>query len=238
MKTLRTHRHTLGFTLIELLIVISIAVLLMLLTVPAFLDIGRGSKIQASVSQLNTTLNLARQWSITRRERVNVVFPDDFSNLYSGSDEVHKKKALRAYAVYVEGKGYVTEWRFLPAGVYFVDTYNTANLNNKNIYKTEISGANNVYRSVTFTNIPFPTATSSRKPINAIVFEPNGQTKVVDIAPYEIYISEAVPLDASGSKVIDLVWKENPVLRGISINKWTGSTRILDYAMRDELVNP
>lgn len=226
--------HKSGFTLIELLIVISIAVILMLLTVPAFLDIGRGSKMQAAVSQLNTTLNLARQWAITHRERVHVLFPDDYANLYTSADATDKRKALRSYVVFVEGKGYVTEWRYLPAGLYFVDSYNTLNINDKNIYKTDISAANNVFRQATFTNCPFPKVTSPRKPINSIIFEPDGQTKTFDIAPYEFYISEAVALDSAGSQVIKLTWKANPVLRGISVNKWTGSTRLIDFALREQ----
>lgn len=222
--------HKTGFTLIELLIVISLAALLMMFTVPAFLDIGRGSKMEAAVNQLNTTLNLARQWAITKRERVYILFPDDHSNLYSGLGTNHNSKALRSYVAYVPNKGYITEWRFLPGGIYFVDSYNTPNLNNKNIYKNKIDEDNNLFRANTLEGMPFPTAQSGNKQINVLVFEPDGRTKAHDLAPTEVYLSEAIALEGSGGKVINLVWKENSVLRGLAINKWTGSTRILDFA--------
>ena len=211
----RTRRA--GFTLVELLIVIAIVAVMMLLTVPAFLDIGRGSRMQAAVNQLNTTISLARQWAITKRENVYLVFPDDFSALYNGSTN-HIHKALRAYAAYVPGKGYITEWRFLPNGIYFVDSYNTPNINNK--HGTNIQPNNNLFRQQTLQQLPFPTASSGNEAINAIQFKPDGTVSASGIAPIEIYLAEGAALDGLAGKVVNLVWKENPALRGLVVNRW------------------
>lgn len=225
---MRSRRYSSAFTFVELIVVLAIAVVLILVTMPALLDIGRGSKMKASVSQLDSTLAMARQWAITHRERVHVLFPDDHAGLYAGADPAEKEKALRSYVLFVEGKGYVSEWRYLHAGIYFVDSYDTNNENAKNVFAAQISPANNIFRAATLTNCPFPAATSSRMPINAVVFEPDGKPATVDIAPYEIYLAEAIAKDTpDAGEIITLIWKSNPVLRCIAVNKWTGSTHLV-----------
>jgi prepilin-type N-terminal cleavage/methylation domain-containing protein len=232
MHTLKRHLQR-GFTLIELLIVVAVMAVLLLLTLPAFLDIGRGSKMESAVSQLHATINLARQWAITHRETVHIIFPDDWSQVYSGLSTNDYKKALRSYAVYTPSKGYITEWRYLPSGVFFVDTYNSLNLgirgNNSGI-NTNISATVNVFSSNNLTNLPFPTATSSRPPINALTIGPDGKLRRAGILTREIYLSEAVSLDGTGGRVVNLIWKDNPSVRGIAVNPYTGMARAIDFA--------
>lgn len=107
-----------GFTLIELIVVVALIALIMGLALPAFMGIGRGGKLKTSAVDLRSTLALARQWAVTHREPAYVVFPDNDASLYAGFEE-HKSKALRAYAVYTESKGYVSQWKYLQDGVIF-----------------------------------------------------------------------------------------------------------------------
>jgi prepilin-type N-terminal cleavage/methylation domain-containing protein len=218
-----------GFTLIELLIVIAIAAVLMVLTLPSFLEIGRGSKMEAAVSQLNSTINLARQWAITHRETVHIIFPDDWNVIYSSSGTNHYQKALRSYVVYAPSKGYVSEWRYLPGGIYFVDTYNSPIVAEKAGIPNIIDPGKNIFKQSNLTNLPFPTAASSTPQINALTIKPDGQILRFGATPAEIYLCEGIPFDGSGGKVVNLTWKKNPVTRGIQINPFTGLTRLIDF---------
>jgi len=224
---MKTNKHR-GFTLIELLIVIAVMAVLLLLTLPSFIDIGRGSKMEAAVSQLYSTINLARQWAITHRETVHVVFPDDWSVVYNGLSTNEYKKALRSYAVYSPSKGYVSEWRYLPAGIYFVDTYNSPIIGIRS-GNTNININQNLFNSGNLTNLPFPTATSSRPVINALTISPDGRLRRFNTVNAEIYLSEGIPLDGSAGRVVNLVWKDNPVLRGIAVNPFTSLSRQIDF---------
>jgi prepilin-type N-terminal cleavage/methylation domain-containing protein len=236
MKPLRKN----GFTLIELLLVIAVMGLLMAVTVPAFVDIGRGSRVQTAVNQLTGTINLARQMAITKRERVSIVFPDDFSQLYSGLNTNHHKKALRSYAVLSESQGYVTDWKYLPAGVYFVDTFNPANpfANNENL--DDVDTRTSIFNQGFMIRTNFPTMNDSARIIPVLTFFPNGNFQRPDIdgwAPSdspEIYIAEGIGLDSSGGRVIQVVWKANPILKGIKIRPYTGSIQLVDYTQLDE----
>jgi len=219
-----------GFTLIELLIVVAVMAVLLLLTLPAFLDIGRGSKMESAVSQLNTTINLARQWAITKRQPVYLVLPDDHIPMYSGINTNHFNKALRSYAVYVRGIGYVTEWKYLPQGIYFLDQQQSNNDDFKSVFKDKVKSNNNALRMNTIEQLPFPESNSATKNINAIVFYPDGRVKSQDVSPFELYLGEATKLDSRGADPVKFVWRENPVLRAIEINKWTGLTRVIDFS--------
>ena len=100
-----------GFTLIELLVVIAIMGILIAVTLPSFTGMGRGSKMNAALLQVRTTLSLARQWAITHREETCVVFPEWANDT---------NKAYRAFAVYGSGTaGYLSPWNYLPDGVVF-----------------------------------------------------------------------------------------------------------------------
>lgn len=232
-----TVRNKCGFTLIELLMVVAVIGLIMAVTVPAFVDIGRGTRMNTAVRQLSGTLNLARQMAITKRIDVHVVFPDAQKSLYSGLDSEHHRKAMRSYAVVTDGEGYVTEWRYLPDGVYFIDQYagsgdsvniNTVNENIKKLTHTNsvfVNSANSLIR----TNFP-DNATGNKPYINVLTFRPDGKVAKAGTNPKEIFFAEAVALDTpTKSDVIELVWKDNPVIKGITIRPFTGTLKIVDY---------
>lgn len=62
-------RGRIGFTLIELLAVLVIMVIMMSVAVVAFLNIGHAAGMRASVQNVQSSLNLARQNAITYRTR-------------------------------------------------------------------------------------------------------------------------------------------------------------------------
>jgi prepilin-type N-terminal cleavage/methylation domain-containing protein len=62
-----------GFTLIELLVVMVIAVVIMAVSLPAFISIGRGAGMRAAVNNVRSTVALSRQWAITHREQITFV---------------------------------------------------------------------------------------------------------------------------------------------------------------------
>ncbi len=103
-----------GFTLIELLVTVGIMAIVITLTIPAFTGLGRGARVDRSLNGLKTTMSLARQWSITQRDEVYVIFPEqpgDWAN-------IDPDMSSRSYAVYSNREGeYLTEWRVLPEGV-------------------------------------------------------------------------------------------------------------------------
>lgn len=227
MKTISCSRAKKGFTLIELLLVISVMAILLLFTVPAFQDIGRGSRMRSAINQLTSTLNLARQWAITKREDVYILFPDDHAGLYAGAQE-HKDKALRSYVVVSPSQGFITEWRYLPAGIYFVDPYNSSNFKQDSFF----DAAKNVFRAGTLERLPFPEMSSGTKLINTLRFKKDGSVSNAGLQPSEVYLAEAAFAEANGSEPLDITWKtvgnEGSVIRAISISPFTGLSRVID----------
>jgi len=63
-----------GFTLIELLVVIVLMAIIIAISVPAFVGMGRGSGMRGAVRSVHSTLSLLRQWAITHREQVTFVY--------------------------------------------------------------------------------------------------------------------------------------------------------------------
>lgn len=103
-----------GFTLIELLVTVGIMAIVITLTIPAFTGLGRGARIDRSLNGLKTTMSLARQWAITHRDTVYVIFPEQEGD-WDGidSDMLH-----RSYAAFSNNEGdLISEWRILPEGV-------------------------------------------------------------------------------------------------------------------------
>ncbi|MBI2440118.1 MAG: GspH/FimT family pseudopilin [Lentisphaerae bacterium] len=85
--TVYSLRPTVGlraaFTLLELLLVMVVVVTMLTLSLPAFINIGRGMSMRTAVNSVYATLALTRQWAITHREEItfvaktNLVYPND-----------------------------------------------------------------------------------------------------------------------------------------------------------------
>jgi prepilin-type N-terminal cleavage/methylation domain-containing protein len=101
-----------GFTLTELLVTVGIMAVVITLTIPAFTGLGRGAKMDSALSGLKSTFSLARQWAITHRDTVYVVFPAGRVRTGYGI------AALRTYMVFSETEqDYISEPTQLPEGI-------------------------------------------------------------------------------------------------------------------------
>ena len=110
-----------GFTLIELLAVVAIMSIILIAAIPMFQTMGKRD-LGPAAAQLRATLRLARQYAVTQRQAVYVIFP--VNNDEASVDDVDK--LLRAYAVVATNAmtrsyEYITDWKYLPQGVYFID---------------------------------------------------------------------------------------------------------------------
>jgi type IV fimbrial biogenesis protein FimT len=140
-----------GFSLIELLVVIGIIALIAGLAAPSFKNLRGGSVVRIATQQLSSDLSLARLKAITERTTVYMVFLD--TNVVSSDPtglttaQLKQRENLMggqytAYNLFVErGVGdqpgsthprYLTEWRYLPDGMFIAQSKftNYAAMNN------------------------------------------------------------------------------------------------------------
>jgi len=154
-----------AFTLVELLAVIAIMTILFIIAVPSMETFSRKG-LSTSIAPLTTTLRLARQYAVTHRETVHVVFPSvPAVTSYLGSDI---DRALRSYAVISSnsaGYYYVSDWRYLPKGVSFIPDRAGSGYG-RDALKSYAPGAQTMF--------PFP---PNANPVRmaAIQFRPNGR---------------------------------------------------------------
>ncbi len=66
----RLSQRQAGVTLLELLLVIAVMAIILAVSMPAFTSMGRGAGLRGAVAEVKSTISLARQWAITKRERV------------------------------------------------------------------------------------------------------------------------------------------------------------------------
>jgi len=131
-KTVLRSRSRRGFTLIELMAVILLIAILMAIGIPAFRGIGRGSKMDAALNSIRTTISLARQWAVTHRENTYFLMasqnPKDPDYPYT-SDILAERLPYRSYAVYGEKSGFIKGWTYLPEGILFNPDFDDKNQN-------------------------------------------------------------------------------------------------------------
>ena len=183
---MKTGNRKRGFTLIELLVVITIIGLLFAVAMPVFENAGRKDTERAAF-QLITTLRLARQHAISKRQWTLVVFPNRDGGNYADKDV---DKCLRGYAVLaaqnnLDGEyrfdpalrdprvsdmklAFVSDWKYLPEGIYFND--------DPSLSCNWVFGADDTYEAVFQFPIDPANPQLPARPMGAILFKPNGRS--------------------------------------------------------------
>ena len=170
-----------GFTLVELLAVVGIMAIILVIALPSF-DAFKLRSSSSAIPTLMSTLRLARQYAITHRQDVFVVFPDG-REAYSPPGDV--TKAYTAYAVIASNRAtdryeYITEWKTLPKGVFFVSSVGSST---DTVFRSYGTAANR------FTHFPFPNDNASDRSLCTIKFRPNGKAYVVTSASRDRWTS-------------------------------------------------
>ena len=179
-----------GFTLIELLVVIAIIGVLFAVAMPVFENAGRKDTNRAAY-QLMSTMRLARQNAIAKRQWTLVVFPNRDGGAYAGQDI---DKCLRAYAVLAAVNNldgtymfdaskrdpkvsdmqltFVSDWKYLPEGIYFDDS--------KELTGNYAFGAgDNKYQGIFRFPLDPLKPNDLVRPMAAVVFKPNGRAYIM-----------------------------------------------------------
>lgn len=80
-----------GFTLVELLVVMGIMVLLMGISTMGFIGMRRGAELRGGARSIRSTLMLARQYAVTKRQTVKVAFtPSTMTVIFGGANTTNR----------------------------------------------------------------------------------------------------------------------------------------------------
>jgi prepilin-type N-terminal cleavage/methylation domain-containing protein len=237
-ESIKIHRSLRAFTLLELMMVIAIIGFIAAVTLPHVHGFGQANSMSAATRQLLDDVALARQRAMVNRSTVYMVFvPPEFWKVpqYTGVFPNRQETNLlthqyAAYALISLGSvgdqpgqhypRYLTDWRFLPAGV-FLAPFQFTLTNNPPTY-TNITTTNTLSDTVINSQIyawntayvPFPSIYPGNNPLNpqstnffplpCIAFSPQGGLATQSTNQYNQYIVLArgsifYPTDTNGA---------------------------------------
>ncbi len=113
-------RATTAFTLIEMLTVIVIVGIILAVGIPALTSLMKSGGMNAATRQVANSLTLARQYAITKRTNVRVVFP--YSDTTGGGTNLAPLyQSYTVVAINGTTPNYISKWEHLPLGTVFMD---------------------------------------------------------------------------------------------------------------------
>ena len=111
-------RQNAGFTLLELLVVMAIMVILTVISLASYRGMKRSSDLRGAVAEVRSTMMLARQQAVFKRQyiQINFIASDTGTNsvqIYSGANLIHKEIVLPSS---IKFDGSPASIKFSPAG--------------------------------------------------------------------------------------------------------------------------
>jgi prepilin-type N-terminal cleavage/methylation domain-containing protein len=198
-----------AFTLIELLTVISIALILVMLAVPAMNNLRRSSGVDAAARVVANHLSLARQYAITHRTPTRWITPDvhnsDAKHTWNGRVYAVIARDPRFDASGIQHWTWCTDYRRMPSGTVLlywnspvpgsvttlpkqtVSLYDSHSTNNNLFIST-----NSLSGEVT-TNVVYFGNNSFGLPVRYIEFDPRGlptQSHTIMVARAKAYTKQ------------------------------------------------
>lgn len=114
------------FSLIELIAVVAIIVIIMAMTLPAFLTMTKGQSVELAIREIGSKLKAVRSYAITNRKYAALVFVTNQTIL----SQNYPYKSYRACVVNSSNafQSWVPDekWEFFPSGTIIQDISNTA----------------------------------------------------------------------------------------------------------------
>jgi prepilin-type N-terminal cleavage/methylation domain-containing protein len=233
-----------AFTLLELMVVIGIIGFIAALALPHVGGIGQANSMTAATRQLLEDVALARQRAMVNRSTVYMVFlppmfwtnytfsnpPPPYPDVAPSSQQVsnlishqYSGYALVSLATVGDQPGqhnprYVTDWRFLPNGVFIAPFEFTLTNTVTNITVTNtLSGTTNVSLIQPWSRMAFPFPSlyppNTVMPLPYIGFSPQGSLTTPFTNQYIVLTRGSIfyPTDTNGSPLFQAPnWAENP----------------------------
>lgn len=164
------------FSLIELISVIAIMVIIMAVTLPAFLTMTKGQSVELAAREIGSKLKAVRSYAITNRVRAALVFVT--TNNDTTNNDRYRFKAYRTCIVTGTTGNWVFDrwvsdekWEFLPTGVIIQGISSTKDLQATSI-NTRFNGDDDIKTPTDATVL-----TNPAQPLPGIIFKATGDVE-------------------------------------------------------------